>query len=360
MNFQLRKRRALKAARAAGADALLVSYLPNVRYLCGFTGSAGALALSKGRSCLFTDGRYREQAAAEVLGTPVAIENRPAVQAAALWLSETADRCLFDSTHVTVASLGAMRRALETGKRKSFLHPNEDLLAQLREIKDPDEIEAMREAAALGCRLFDDALSGLVRGVTEMEVAGVLEQGAKRAGADAMSFDTIVASGARSALPHGKATSAPLKRNGFITLDFGVVLNGYCSDMTRTVHLGRVNHEARKVYDSVLEAQLAAVAAVRAGVEAGVVDEAARSVLRRANLDQYFIHSTGHGVGIEIHEGPRIAAKQTSLLRAGMVITIEPGVYLPERFGVRIEDMVLVTKTGGDVLTPTTKTLIEL
>ena len=360
MNFSLRKRRALKAAIEAGADALLVTHPPDLRYLCGFTGSAGALALCKGRARLFTDGRYREQAALEASGTPLTIESKPAAQAAALWLSETATRCLFNAAHITVLQLDSLRKALAPAKRKAFLQPGEDLVARLREVKDVEEIEKMRAAAALGCRLFDQALGEIVSGATELEVAMTLEQGARRAGAEGMSFDTIVASGERSALPHGRATLARLPKNGFVTLDFGVVLDGYCSDMTRTVHLGRPRSDVRSVYDSVLEAQMAAVTVVRAGVEAGAIDEAARSVLRRDGLADSFIHSTGHGVGLEIHEGPRIAAKQTGRLAAGMVITIEPGVYLPGRFGVRIEDTVLVTKTGAEILTPTTKALIEL
>jgi Xaa-Pro aminopeptidase len=175
-----------------------------------------------------------------------------------------------------------------------------------------------------------------------------------------MSFPTIVASGERSALPHGRATGAKLPRRGFVTLDFGVVLDGYCSDMTRTVHLGPARPGERDAYDAVLEAQEAGVAAVRAGVTAGDVDEAARSVLQKAELDQWFTHSTGHGVGLEIHEGPRLAAKQTQTLEAGMVVTIEPGIYMPGKFGVRIEDMVLVTAKGGEILTPSTKAWIEL
>jgi Xaa-Pro aminopeptidase len=175
-----------------------------------------------------------------------------------------------------------------------------------------------------------------------------------------MSFETIVASGERSALPHGRASAAKLPRRGFVTLDFGVMLDGYCSDMTRTVHLGKARSGEREVYDAVLEAQEAAVSAVAPGVSVGEVDEAARSVLRRSGLDVYFTHSTGHGVGLEIHEGPRIAAKQTQVLEQGMVITIEPGVYQPGQFGVRIEDMVLVTAKGGEVLTPSVKAWIEL
>ena len=360
MNFSLRKRRALRAARLAGANAILITHLPDVRYLCGFTGSAGVLALKKGASRLFTDGRYRDQARAEAVGTIVVIESRPATLAAVAWLSATTTRCLFDAAHVTVAGFDLMRNALGPSQRRGFFQASEDLIARLREIKDVDEIAAMRASASLGCRLFDEVLDHVVSGAKESDIARVLEDRAKAYGADGMSFETIVASGVRSALPHGRATTARLPKSGFVTLDFGVVLNGYCSDMTRTVHLGRPRSEARSVYDFVLEAQLAAVSAVHAGAQAGLVDEAARSVLRRAGLAENFVHSTGHGVGIEIHEGPRVAAKQTLRLAAGMVITIEPGVYLPDRFGVRIEDTVLVTSTGGEILTPTTKALIEL
>jgi len=175
-----------------------------------------------------------------------------------------------------------------------------------------------------------------------------------------MSFETIVASGARSALPHAHATPAKLPRRGFVTLDFGVVWKGYCSDMTRSVHMGRVSPEARAVYDSVLDAQMSAIERIAPGVSAGEVDEAARGVLRRAKLAEYFSHSTGHGVGLEIHEQPRIGAKQAQELKPGMIITIEPGVYLDGRFGVRIEDMVLVTEHGHEMLTTSTKALIEL
>jgi Xaa-Pro aminopeptidase len=241
-----------------------------------------------------------------------------------------------------------------------MFQPVGPLVAKLRWIKDADEIAKMRAAAALGCRLFEGILSAIEPGTRESAVAAELEHAARLAGAEAMSFPTIVASGVRSALPHGRATEARLPRRGFVTLDFGVVLDGYCSDMTRTVHLGRASAAEREVYDAVLEAQQAGVAAMRAGVTAGDVDEAARSVLRRTKLDQWFTHSTGHGVGLEIHEGPRLAAKQKQRLESGMVVTIEPGVYMPGRFGVRIEDMVLVTATGGEILTPCTKAWIEL
>jgi Xaa-Pro aminopeptidase len=175
-----------------------------------------------------------------------------------------------------------------------------------------------------------------------------------------MSFQTIIASGERSALPHGVASAAKIPAKGFVVCDFGVILAGYCSDMTRTVHVGQPGREARRAYEAVREAQQAAINAVKPGATVGKVDDAARKVLRRHNLAKYFTHSTGHGVGLEIHEAPRIAAGQTEVLQPGMVITIEPGVYIPRMWGIRIEDMVLVTETGCEVLTPTTKELITI
>jgi Xaa-Pro aminopeptidase len=234
------------------------------------------------------------------------------------------------------------------------------LVEPLRQVKDEDELALMTEAALVGCKLFDHILSFVRPGMAEIEVAAELEHRARLMGAEGMSFETIVTSGARTALPHGKASSAVLPRRGFLTLDFGVILKGYCSDMTRTVCLGRPKTDESAAYEAVLEAQEAGVAAVSAGASCGEVDEAARGVLRRAGLAEAFTHSTGHGVGLEIHEAPRIGAGQTTRLQAGMVVTIEPGVYLANRFGIRIEDMVAVTGTGGQVLTPAPKALIEL
>jgi Xaa-Pro aminopeptidase len=231
---------------------------------------------------------------------------------------------------------------------------------QLRSVKDGDELAVMAEAALKGCKLFEHILTVLRPGIAEIEVAAELEYKARKLGAEGMSFESIVASGQRSALPHGRATTTPLPRRGFVTLDFGIIHKGYCSDMTRTVFLGKPRPEERRTYEAVLEAQENAVDAVAAGVSCAEVDEAARSVLRREGLAEAFSHSTGHGVGLEIHEPPRVGAGQTTRLQAGMVITIEPGVYLAGKFGVRIEDMVAVTRNGGEVLTPAPKALIEL
>jgi Xaa-Pro aminopeptidase len=383
MRERVRRKQAMQAALKAGADALVVTHGPDVRYLSGFTGSSGAVALVGGRAALFTDGRYTTQAKAEAQGLRVVIDKRsPGVQAVEWLAAAGVKKCAFDAGQTTVAALESMKKALPGTVRRSFFVATDGLVARIRQVKDEDEIDRMRRAAALGCGLFDAVLQYLVAGATETQVAAQLEFMARLAGVEAMSFETIVASGQRSALPHGRATGAKLPAKGFVTLDFGVLLGGYCSDMTRTVHLGKASAQEWDVYHSVLEAQQAAVAAVAPGVRCGEVDEAARAVLRSAGLEKAFSHSTGHGVGLEIHEGPRIAAKQEQVLEPGMVITIEPGAYLSsgtglrdrrpgsrakgvhpvaKAFGVRIEDMVLVTESGCEVLTAASpKNWIEL
>ena len=362
VNEKMRRRAAQVTAQRAGVEGLLLTHAPDVRYLSGFTGSNGALAIVGGKVALFTDGRYTTQAREEALGLRVVISPKSASVAAAEWLvARGVQKCGFDAAQTTVAALTRLRTSLPAKLRRSFFVPTEALVARLREVKDADEIERMRRAAKLGCSLFGVALKYLAPGVQESEVAAQMELAARRAGADGMSFETIVASGKRSALPHGRATSAKLPKRGFCTMDFGVLLNGYCSDMTRSVHLGKPTSRERDVYHLVLDAQVAGIEAVKPGATCGEVDEAARSVLRRGKLDKFFTHSTGHGVGLEIHEGPRLAARQTQVLEPGMVITIEPGVYLPGEFGVRIEDMVLVTATGGDILTAgSSKDLLEI
>jgi Xaa-Pro aminopeptidase len=187
-----------------------------------------------------------------------------------------------------------------------------------------------------------------------------MEFAARKSGAESMAFETIIASGERSALPHGRASQAVIPAQGFVVCDFGVILSGYCSDQTRTVWVGKPSDQARHAYEAVREAQLAAINAVKPGIAVGEVDAAARKVLRKAGLARYFTHSTGHGVGLEIHESPRVAAGQREILQPGMVITIEPGVYFPGKWGVRIEDMVAVTGGGCEVLTPTSKDFLAV
>jgi Xaa-Pro aminopeptidase len=368
----MRQLRATMAKQRVAA--LLVTHLPDVRYLCGFTGSNAALAVTAKAALMVTDGRYTAQAAAEVTSAEVRIAKGPALAEACRWLAATrAKHAYYDGEQTTVAALGSMQQAVKGDAKnaKQFFQPlPSPLVAAQRMVKDAGEIERMAAAAALGVRLFEHIIGfkggfkghqGFMRpGIPENAVAAELEYRARLWGAEAMSFPTIVASGPRSAMPHGTASETKLAPRGFVTLDFGVILNGYCSDMTRTVHLGRATERERNAYDAVLAAQENAVAAVAAGVKAGDVDEAARSVLREAKLAEYFTHSTGHGVGLEIHESPRIAMAQQTLLTKGMVVTIEPGIYIPGAFGLRIEDTVVVERRGCRVLTPATKAWIEL
>ena len=347
----------------AGLQGLLVTHLPDLRYLSGFTGSSAALAVTRRSGRLFTDGRYTAQAAEEVKAAQVEIVSSSPAVAAVPWLAAQAGvkTAAFDPAWTSVADLTRWKTALPSRQRRALLVPlAAPLVEALRMVKDADELALMSEAALAGCALFEYMLGFIRPGLREIDVAAELEYQARLRGAEGMSFETIVASGARSALPHGRATTALLPRKGFVTLDFGIILGGYCSDMTRTVYLGRPRAKERAAYEAVLEAQQAGVEAVRPGASCGEVDEAARGVLRKAGLAEAFSHSTGHGVGLEIHESPRIGAGQSNKLQAGMVVTIEPGIYLAGRYGIRIEDMVAVTAAEGNVLTPAPKALIEL
>ena len=351
-------------------DALLVTHPPNVRYLCGFTGSAGVLVVSGKKPAFFTDGRYTEQARAEVQGARIVIARKGPLAAAAAWLSANRSstqpksrrgaspaRLGIEGEHMTVAMRSRLAGILPSGFR---LREAPARIEQARMVKDEEEIAWLRSAVTLGSSLFDRALETIRPGVRETEVAAEMEYAARKAGAEAMSFDTIIAAGARSALPHGRASQAVIPAEGFVVCDFGVILAGYCSDMTRTVYVGRPSAEARGVYQAVRQAQQAAVDVVKPGIEAREVDRAARKSLQNNCLAKYFTHSTGHGVGLEIHEAPRLAAGQSEVLKPGMVITIEPGVYVPGKWGVRIEDMVVVTERGCEVLTPTSKELVAI
>jgi Xaa-Pro aminopeptidase len=364
MDYVGRQHRLIEDLRSSRLDALLVSHLPNIRYLCGFSGSSGALLVTQGGSTLFTDGRYTQQAKAEVRAAGIKIVRTGPLTAAMEWLGRrrSSNRAKgitlgIEGQYLTVSA----RRGLAEVQAKGIrMREAPALVERARMVKDAAEIELIRSAVTLGAGLFDRALQVMRPGVREVEVAAEMEYSARKAGADGMSFDTIVAAGARSALPHGRASEAVVAAGGFVVCDFGVILHGYCSDRTRTVYVGAATGEARRVYEAVLSSQQAAIAAVRPGTEVRRVDAAARKSLQKSGLAQHFSHSTGHGVGLEIHEAPRVARGQQEILRPGMVITIEPGVYLPGQWGVRIEDMVVVTEQGCEVLSPTQKEFIVI
>ena len=335
---------------------MLVSHMPNVRYLCGFTGSSAALAVSSKHVTLHTDGRYTAQAREETHGVHVRISQGSPLRAAISRLAHGRTAIGFEADHVTVSQRSLLSKTAPKARLKAL----SGLIERARMLKQPDEVLQLKAAVMLASGLFEVLLHGIKPGVAESHVAAELEYVARRSGAQGMAFETIVASGPRSAMPHGVASEQAIPSSGFVVLDYGVILAGYCSDMTRTVHVGPPGRKQRDLYHAVLDAQLAAIDVVKPGVQAGKVDQAARKVLRKAGFNRYFTHSTGHGVGLEIHEPPRLGKGQTELLQPGMVITIEPGAYVPGLGGVRIEDMVLVTETGCQVLTPTSKELMIL
>ena len=370
MNFPARQKKLREYLASSRFDALLISHLPNIQYLCGFTGSAGLLLVQETGSVFFTDVRYDTQAREQVKGAKVVVGRKALLTTCGEWIGARQKRARgwtigVEADYLPVAEKKKIRGLLPSGVR---LQDAPAIVERARMVKDENELELIRAAVRLGAKLFERALEVLKAGVTEVgltevEVAAEMEYAARRAGAEAMSFPTIIASGARSALPHGRATQQEIPAGAFVVCDFGVILNGYCSDQTRTVWVGDAsdaNGKARQAYDSVRQAQEAAIAAVTPGVSVAEVDAAARKVLRKAGLGRYFTHSTGHGVGLEIHEAPRVAAGQKEVLRPGMVITIEPGVYFPGKWGIRIEDMVAVTQGGCEVLTPTSKEFLAV
>jgi Xaa-Pro aminopeptidase len=362
MNFQARQRKLREHLATTRFDALLISHLPNIRYLCGFTGSAGLLLVEEQGSVFFTDVRYDTQAHEEVKGAKVVIAHKAVLSGLGEFLGARRKRARgwtigLEAEHFTIAEKKRLAQVRPAGVR---LKDAPSIVERARMVKDGDELERIRAAVALGAKLFERALEVLRPGVKETEVAAEMELAARRGGAEEMSFPTIIASGARSALPHGRASDQAITPGGFVVCDFGVILSGYCSDETRSVWVGTVSEDARKAYEAVREAQQAAIDTVRPGVPVGEVDAAARKVLRKAGLGRYFTHSTGHGVGLEIHETPRVADGQREVLQPGTVITIEPGVYFPGKWGLRIEDMVAVTASGCEVITPTSKNFVAV
>jgi len=363
MNFRARQTKLRGHLATTHFDALLISHLPNVQYLCGFTGSAGFLVVEESGCVFFTDVRYDTQAHDEVEAGKVVVARKSVLQCVAEWLGGQRKRARgrrtigVEAEHFTLGDKKRLNDLLPSGIRLKDAPP---VVERARMVKDDDELRRIHDAVVLGAKLFDLALEVLRPGVREADVAAEMEFAARRAGAEEMSFPTIIASGARSALPHGRASNLAIRPGGFVVCDFGVILAGYCSDQTRSVWVGPDSADARRAYEAVRAAQQAAVDAVRPGIAVGEVDAAARKILRKAGLGRYFTHSTGHGVGLEIHESPRVASGQTEVLQPGMVITVEPGVYFPGKWGVRIEDMVAVTAGGREVLTPTGKDFLAV
>ena len=350
-----------RAMAAAGADALLVTHLPNVFYLCGFTGSNAVLIVLPDAAHLFTDGRYTIQAREEAPATRIHIERGALAEVCGAFLAartrKSTLRAGSDPAHLSLLEWNRLKKA--AGPRVRW-KPVAGLVERLREVKDPGELAVMREAAKLGSEVMAEVIALVRPGVSEIDLAAEIDYRMRRKGADGVSFESIVASGPRSALPHARPTAKLVQKNELVVLDLGAILRHYCSDLTRTVYVGRAPGKVRRWYKAVEDAQQAALQAVHPGVTAGAVDRAARGTLHRCGLARFFVHSTGHGLGIEVHESPRLGRGQKQRIGIGSVVTLEPGIYMEGAGGIRIEDDVAVHSGGTEVLTSAPTGLIEV
>ena len=341
-----------------GLDAMMVTSEPNRLYAAGFHSTAGMAIVTAEGSYFFTDSRYIE-AATRRIGSCQVLENTREKPMSALAREIIARHHIqklgFEESYTTVEEYNGWREKLPCE-----LVPASGLLTRLRTVKDQEEIDTLIAAQRIAEKALTEVLDFIRPGRTEQEIAAFLQYQMLLGGAEKMSFDPIVVSGANSSMPHGVPTEKKVEAGDFITMDFGCVYGGYCSDMTRTVAVGHATEEMEKVYHTVLEAQLAGIAAARAGVSGAAVHKAAADVIAAAGYGAYFGHGFGHGVGVEIHESPNASPANDSPLPAGAVISAEPGIYLPGRFGVRIEDVLVVKEGGCEDITLAPKELLIL
>lgn len=354
-----RLRALAEALEQAHLDALLVTGLANVRYLTGFSGTNGLLLVAGREAVFVTDPRYETQAADEVGDLA-----RVSIQGQSLWaglwqhLAQLAGAHVvgFESAHLLHRDF---QRLLESGSRWQW-RPTEDVVERLRERKDAGELAALREAARIATAALERTLPTVRPGQSELEIAGVLERALREAGSEAFPFPTIVAGGPRSALPHARSSARTVGPGEFLLLDFGSVSSGYCADITRTVVLGRAGERQREIYEVVRQAQALAADGIRGGMRGRDADALARDYIDRAGYGPRFRHGLGHGLGLEVHEAPRLSRQAEAELPIGAVVTIEPGVYEPGWGGVRIEDDVHLGADGPERLTHFPRELLEL
>jgi Xaa-Pro aminopeptidase len=355
--IQLTRQNSLTAALALrGLDFLVVTKPANILYLSNFRGTAGVAVFGARENVLWVDPRYTLQAKDAAVGARVVEERSSLLKAVNNWLGRRRGRKRakvgYEDAYVTCAAF----RELEQGLRgRALLVPASGIVEELRARKDETELRSMRAAAKLTSEVLDEILPEVRPGARECDLAAEIEYHMRLKGADGPAFETIVASGARSALPHARASCKQLAPGELVIMDLGAILGGYAADMTRTVYLGKPSRRVQRLYNAVREAEEAAISAACPGARYDEVDAAARKSLEGCHLAEYFTHSTGHGVGLEIHEAPRIARKQKGRLDTGYVITTEPGVYLEGFGGIRIEDTVLVTPDGPEILTSSPK-----
>jgi Xaa-Pro aminopeptidase len=360
MKIPLHKRRRNLATSFSNlkVDALVITSPPNWYYLTGFTGDSGALVVSRKGATFITDGRFMVQGREEMTGVRILQQHGSLVASVGQFLKESRCRRVgFDLVQTTVGQLRSLRKAAGVSVRWIA---TSGAVESLRMRKDAAELAQMRRAAILASDVVQSAIGLLKPGIREFEVAAEIEYQMRKRGASGPAFETIVAFGERAALPHARPTAKRLRKNELVVLDLGAILGHYCSDITRTVYVGRAPKRIRTWYQAVLEAQGAAIAAAKSGAVCLDVDGAARQVLASYRLDDLFVHSTGHGLGLEVHEDPRVAMEQEKRLEPGNVITIEPGVYSAGIGGIRIEDDVAIHADRTEVLTRAPRDLIEL
>jgi len=352
MDIAKRSERLRTALRAAQCDALLVTRRPNVQYLTGFTGSAGVIFFGPDELVLVTDGRYQTQAneqleKAGVLGTIEITGPSKTQEQIVSDLASQYSKIGLESEGVTWAEQQKWAKSLGANKLVS----TNSVIEALRLTKEPAEVERIRAACSIADTALRDLLPMLATSPTEREFAMALEVGMRQGGASGISFDSIVASGPNGAKPHARPSDRAIKKDELVVIDFGCVVDGYCSDMTRTVSVDDPGPKATRLWSVVQESQAAGRSAVRAGVSCREVDRACRDIIDNAGWGNEFSHGTGHGVGLEIHEAPRVSYASDEVLEAGYIVTVEPGVYLPGVGGVRLEDTVVVTENGCEALT---------
>ena len=357
--MQIRYEKLAKLLEEKKLDAVLVSDGYNMRYLSGFTGATGYLLITKNSRTLFTDSRYTIAAAAQAPDYTVIEVDSSRDYCAAINKVLEAEKILsvgFEALKVSYREYELLKNRLAAKE----LVPLNDELARLRRIKTAEEIELHRHAEHIGDIAFEEVLHHIRPGVTELEIAAKLEYIMKLNGADKLSFESIVAAGVNSSKPHAEPGHRKIEKGDFVTMDFGCVYNGYCSDMTRTVVVGKADKKQKEIYSTVLKAQLEVLSMLKPGLPGREYDKVARDIIYNAGYEGYFGHGLGHSVGLEIHENPRFSMIEEEIIEAGMIMTVEPGIYIPEFGGVRIEDMVVITEDGYENFAHSNKELIEL
>ncbi|MGD8191561.1 M24 family metallopeptidase [Brevibacillus ginsengisoli] len=340
-----------------GADAIMTENQPNRRYISGFTGSSGWAIVSKNQAVLLTDFRYIDQATEQAPEFEIINTNRAQLPAIAQALKDLGVKKLaFEKHLITYNTYEEWAKNFEGVE----LVATSGVIEQLREIKDESELQLIKEATRIADATFEHILSYIKPGVSELDVATEMEFHMRKLGASSSSFDIIVASGKRGALPHGVASEKVIQAGEMVTLDFGALYKGYVSDITRTVAVGEPDPKMKEIYDIVLRAQLNGVEKLKPGMTGKEADDLTRDIIRDAGYAEAYGHSTGHSIGLLVHEAPNLSSASTAILKPGNVVTVEPGIYISDLGGVRIEDDVLITETGCEILTKSTKELLIL